>query len=169
MSGGVRGIRLAEDDTTVSLNLTPLGSQLLVVTENGYGKRTPIKDYPTHSRGGGGVITSKVTEKTGAVATARVITEKDNDLMIISAGGVVIRTDVSTIAVAGRATQGVRLMNLGEGDKVVAVATTNGKKLEETNGKDEQGDESDEPTGNDEQEEDEEIVEATIEEGEEAE
>jgi len=115
----------------VSLNLTPLGSQLLVVTENGYGKRTPIEDYPTHSRGGGGVITSKVTDKTGAVATARVITEKDNDLMIISAGGVVIRTDVSTIHVAGRATQGVRLMNLGEGDKVVAVATTNGKKLAE--------------------------------------
>ncbi len=74
-SGGVRGIRLSEDDTTVSLNLTPLGSQLLVVTENGYGKRTPIKDYPTHTRGGGGVITSKVTDKTGAVATARVITE----------------------------------------------------------------------------------------------
>ena len=144
MSGGVRGIRLAEDDTTVSLNLTPRGSQLLVVTENGYGKRTPIEEYPTHSRGGGGVITSKVTEKTGLVATARVITEKDNDLMIISAGGVVIRTDVSTIAVAGRATQGVRLMHLGEGDKVVAVATTNGKKLEDANGKGEPGDESDE-------------------------
>jgi DNA gyrase subunit A len=80
------------------------------------------------------VITSKVTEKTGPVATARVITEKDNDLMIISAGGVVIRTDVSTIGVAGRATQGVRLMNLGDGDSVVAVATTNGKKLDEQNG-----------------------------------
>src|SRR5712691_270318 len=113
-SGGVRGIRLPDGDTMVSLNLTPLGSQLLVVTENGYGKRTPIEDYPTHSRGGGGVITSKVTDKTGAVATARVITEKDNDLMIISAAGVVIRTDVSAIHVAGRATQGVRLMNLGE-------------------------------------------------------
>ena len=141
MSGGVRGIRLSEDDIMVSLNLTPLGSQLLVVTENGYGKRTPIKDYPTHTRGGGGVITAKVTDKTGAVATARVITEKDNDLMIISASGVVIRTDVSAIHVAGRATQGVRLMNLGDGDKVVAVATTNGKKLEEAEGNGENGDE----------------------------
>src|SRR5437763_3717356 len=131
MSGGVRGIRLAEDDTVVSLNLTPKDSQLLVVTEHGYGKRTPIEEYPVQSRGGGGVITLKVTEKTGAVAAARVITEKDNDLMIISAGGVVIRTDVSTIHVAGRATQGVRLMNLGEGDCVVAVATTNGKKMDE--------------------------------------
>src|SRR5712692_5618791 len=130
-SGGVRGIRLAHGDRVVSLNLAPKGGELLVVTENGYGKRTPIDEYPTQSRGGGGVITSKITKKTGLVATARVITEKDNDLMIISAGGVVIRTDVSTIHVAGRATQGVRLMNLGEGDKVVAVATTNGKKLAE--------------------------------------
>jgi len=155
MSGGVRGIRLANGDTTVSLNLTPRGSQLLVVTENGYGKRTPIEDYPTHSRGGGGVITSKVTDKTGAVATARVITEKDNDLMIISAGGVVIRTDVSAIHVAGRATQGVRLMNLGEGDKVVAVATTNGKKLGESESNGENGEsEGDEPVENSAQNED---------------
>src|SRR5713101_4663182 len=133
-SGGVRGIRLSEGDTLVSLNLTPKDSELLVVTERGYGKRTPIDEYPSQSRGGGGVITLKVTDKTGAVATARVITEKDNDLMIISAGGVVIRTDVSTIGVAGRATQGVHLMNLGEGDSVVAVATTNGKRLDAQNG-----------------------------------
>ena len=133
-SGGVRGIRLAKGDRLVSLNLAPQDGQLLVVNENGYGKRTPVEEYPSQSRGGSGVITSKVTAKTGPVATARVITEKDNDLMIISAGGVVIRTDVSTIHVAGRATQGVRLMNLGEGDAVVAVATTNGKKMDEQNG-----------------------------------
>src|SRR5207244_1405044 len=82
-SGGVRGIRLADDDTVVSLNLTPKDSQLLVVTEHGYGKRTPIDDYPVQSRGGGGVITLKVTEKTGAVAAARVISDHDNDLMLI--------------------------------------------------------------------------------------
>jgi len=133
-SGGVRGIRLAKGDTVVSLNLTPKDSELLIVTENGFGKRTPIEEYPRHSRGGGGVITSSVTNKTGLVATARIITEKDNDLMIISAGGVVIRTDVNTIRRAGRATQGVSVMNLGEGDKVVAVATTNGKKMDEQNG-----------------------------------
>src|SRR5229473_3143076 len=133
-SGGVRGIRLAEGDTVVSLNLAPKGGELLVVNENGYGKRTSIEEYPTQSRGGGGVITSKVTKKTGLVATGRVIAEKDNDLMIISAGGVVIRTDVSAIHVAGRATQGVRLMNLDDGDKVVAVATTNGKKMDTQNG-----------------------------------
>src|SRR6185312_14250092 len=113
--------------------------ELLVVTEFGYGKRTSIDDYPSQSRGGGGVITSKVTEKTGRVATARIITEKDNDLMIISASGVVIRTDVSHIKKAGRATQGVTLMNLGDGDTVVAVATTNGKKPEEAHDNGEDG------------------------------
>jgi len=133
-SGGVRGIRLSEGDTLVSLNLTPKDSELLVVTERGYGKRTPIDEYPSQSRGGGGVITLKVTDKTGSVASARVISDHDNDLMIISAGGVVIRTDVSAIARSGRATQGVRLMNLGEGDSVVATATTNGKKLDEPDG-----------------------------------
>ncbi len=79
------------------------------------------------------MLTSKVTEKTGKVAAARIITDHDNDLMIISASGVVIRTDVSLIRCAGRATQGVTLMNLGEGDTVVAVATTNGKKVEAHN------------------------------------
>ncbi len=133
-SGGVRGIRLDPGDTVVSLNLTPQDSELLVVTEHGFGKRTPIDEYPRQSRGGGGVITSRVTEKTGRVAAARIITERDNDLMIISASGVVIRTDVSLIKRAGRATQGVTLMHLGEGDTVVAVATTNGKKLDEQNG-----------------------------------
>ncbi len=132
-SGGVRGIRLAKGDRVVSLNLAPKDSELLIVTENGYGKRTPIDEYPRHSRGGGGVITSNVTDKTGLVATARVITDHDNDLMIISAGGVVIRTNVTTIRRAGRATQGVIVMNVDEGDKVVAVATTNGKKLDEPN------------------------------------
>ena len=130
-SGGVRGIRLAgKTDKVVSLNLTPKDSELLVVTEKGYGKCTPIDDYPTQSRGGNGVITLKVTEKTGQVATARVIYERDNDLMIISAGGVVIRMDVDTIIRGGRATQGRRMMNLGDGDTVVAVATTNGKKID---------------------------------------
>src|SRR5229473_916796 len=130
-SGGVRGIRLAKGDRVVSLNLAPQDSELLVVTEHGYGKRTPIEDYPLHSRGGGGVITASITEKNGPIAAARVITEKDSDLMIITAGGMVIRTDVNKLHIRGRATQGVQLMHLAGGDTVVAVATTNGKKLEE--------------------------------------
>src|SRR5579859_1909753 len=155
-SGGVRGIRLGEDDTVVSLNLTPADSELLVVTEYGYGKRTPIDDYPRQSRGGGGVITSKVTEKTGKVAAARIITEKDNDLMIISASGVVIRTDVSNVKVSGRVTQGVTLMNMGDGDTVVAVATTNGKKLDEQN--DDEGEEDEASLENGNEEESEEVT-----------
>ena len=130
-SGGVRGIRLGKGDRVVSLNLAPQDSELLVVTEHGYGKRTPIEDYPLHSRGGGGVITASITEKNGPIAAARVITEKDSDLMIITAGGMVIRTDVNKLHIRGRATQGVQLMHLAGGDTVVAVATTNGKKLEE--------------------------------------
>src|SRR5438132_3615712 len=133
-TGGVRGIRLAEDDRVVSLNLAPKGSELLVVTEHGLWKRTPVEEYPKQSRGGGGVITLKVTEKSGPVAAARVITENDSDLMIITAGGIVIRTDVGKIWQLGRSTQGHRVMQPGEGDSVVAVATTNGKKMDAQNG-----------------------------------
>ena len=158
-SGGVRGIRLTKGDKVVSLNLAPKDGQLLVVNEKGYGKRTSVDEYPSQSRGGGGVITSKVTKKTGPVATARVITEKDNDLMIISAGGVVIRTDVSTIHVAGRATQGVRVMNLGEGDSVVAVATTNGKKMDAQDGTEEEAEVGEEQEVEAEQENEGEVVE----------
>ncbi len=129
MSGGVRGMRLEEGDEVVSLNLALPDSQLLVVTEHGYGKRTPIEEYPCHGRGGSGVITAHINGKTGNIAAARIITDKDNDLMIISAGGVVIRTNVNAIRVRSRSTQGVSLMHLSEGDSVVAVSTTNGKKL----------------------------------------
>ncbi len=153
-SGGVRGIRLGEgNDRAVSLNLTPKDSELLVVTEKGYGKCTPIDDYPTQSRGGNGVITLKVTEKTGPVAAARVIGDNDSDLMIISAGGVVIRMDVGNIIRGGRAIQGRRMMNLDEGDTVVAVATTNGKKMDSQNGIDEEEEAAQDDGGDDEAEE----------------
>jgi DNA gyrase subunit A len=131
ISGGVRGIRLAPGDTVVSLNIATAGGELLVVTEHGYGKRTPIDEYPRHNRGGGGVLTARLTEKTGRIAAARVITERDSDLMIVSAGGVVIRVDVSAIRVLSRTTQGTLIQHLAEGDTVVAVSATNGKKSEE--------------------------------------
>ncbi len=144
MSGGVRGVRLSEGDTLVALTLAVPDSEVLVVTEHGYGKCTPIDDYPRHGRGGGGVLTLKITEKTGNVATARAINPQDNDLVIISSGGVVIRMDTNSIIRGGRNTQGRRMMNLGEGDTVVAVATTNGKKTDEPDGND-QVDEAPEP------------------------
>lgn len=130
-SGGVRGIRLSDDDTLVSLNLATPGGELLVVTENGYGKRTPVEEYPRHNRGGGGVLTARLTSKTGKVAAARVVTEHDSDLVIVSAAGVVIRMDLSVIRVLGRTTQGTLVQNLAEGDTVVSVSTTNGKRDDE--------------------------------------
>ncbi len=139
MSGGVRGIRLAEGDTVVSLNIATPGGELLVLTENGYGKRTPIDEYPRHNRGGGGVLTARLNEKTGKIAAARVVTERDSDLMIVSASGVVIRIDVSAIRVLSRTTQGTLVQNLAEGDTVVSVSTTNGKKQDETEEKEDEG------------------------------
>jgi DNA gyrase subunit A len=127
MSGGVRGIRLDEGDSVVTLDTVREDAELLVVSLHGYGKRTPLTEYPTQGRGGGGVRTMRVTEKTGPIAAARVISSADNDLMIISTAGTVIRQDVQNIAQGGRATQGVKLMNLTNGDGVVAIATTNGK------------------------------------------
>ena len=138
-SGGVRGLRLAKGDTAVSLNIATAGGELLVVTEHGYGKRTSIDEYPQHKRGGSGVLTARLTDKTGKIAAARVITERDSDLMIVSAGGVVIRVDVSTIRLLSRTTQGTLIQHLAEGDTVVAVSTTNGKKPDEADEADEHG------------------------------
>jgi DNA gyrase subunit A len=124
-SGGVRGIRLDGKDNVVTLCAVGKDSdvELLVVTTNGYGKRTPVTEYPTHGRGGGGIITARLTDKTGSLASARILTEDDRDLMIISAEGTVIRTDWHTVAQSGRPTQGVRLMNLQPNDYVVAITT----------------------------------------------
>ncbi|HEU0026957.1 MAG TPA: DNA gyrase subunit A [Ktedonobacterales bacterium] len=124
-SGGVRGIRLDEGDQAVALCAVPENTnpELLVVTANGYGKRTPINEYPVQGRGGGGVITARLTPKTGLLAAARILTEEDSDLMIISAEGTVIRTDWRTVAQTSRPTQGVRLMNIASSDRVVAATT----------------------------------------------
>ena len=128
MSGGVRGIRLGKGDTLVSLNIAADDAQLLVVMENGYGKRTAIHEYPKHNRGGSGILTARLTDKTGKIAATRVISEHDSDLMIVSASGVMIRMDISVIRVLGRTTQGTLVQKLAEGDSIVAISTTNGKK-----------------------------------------
>jgi DNA gyrase subunit A len=134
MSGGVRGLRLDDGDTVVALCAIVPDSEVLVVTTRGYGKRTPIAEYPTHNRGGGGVITARLTDKTGRVAAARILTEGDRDLMLISEKGTVIRTDWKSVAQCGRATQGVRLMNMNGSDRVVAATTMLGDDDEETQG-----------------------------------
>jgi len=125
-SGGVRGIRLAPDDRVVSMDIAYPDAFLLVVTTRGFGKLTPVSDYPRQHRAGSGVRTFKFTEKTDGVATAKLVSQSQQ-VMIISAGGIVTRTPVREkdpkkgITIQGRSTQGVRLMKLGGGDKVVAI------------------------------------------------
>ncbi len=127
-SGGVVGIRLAPDDAVVSMDIVQSDAELLVITANGFGKRTLLtqSEYMTKKRGGEGVRTFKVSQKTGEVAATRVVYPGD-ELMIISAEGIVIRVPVSGIARQGRDTQGVGVMKLGAKDRVVSVA-----RLEET-------------------------------------
>ena len=126
-SGGVRGIRLATGDQVAGMEIAYPDTYLLVVTELGYGKLTPVEEYPKHRRGGGGVLTFRVIEKTGKIAAAKVV-KRNEELMIISAEGIVINTPIREkdpakggISVQGRTTQGVRLMRVDEGDKVVSI------------------------------------------------
>ena len=126
-SGGVRAIRLAADDQVISMDITQPDAFLLAVTSGGYGKLTTIKGYPRQHRAGSGVRTFNITETTGELAAARVVTQSQQ-LMIISADGIITRTPVKEedprkgITVQGRSTQGVRLMRLAPGDSVVAIA-----------------------------------------------
>ncbi len=125
---GVRGIRLRDGDFVVGAARAREGGMLLSVTENGYGKRTPVDEYirgggePQH-RGGKGLRSYNCTEKTGPVADCKVVDEED-DLLIISDDGTIIRMDVAEISVYGRATQGVRLMRVSEGSRVISIART---------------------------------------------
>ena len=127
---GVKAVRLHEGDCVAGMNVVTPGDDLLVVTENGYGKRTPLEEYPRRNRGGVGVITlsRKKREITGDVAAARVVSEED-DLTIISSGGIVLRTKVGQIKPAGRDTMGVRAIDLREGETVAAVANISAKEL----------------------------------------
>ena len=114
---GVRGIRLREgDDEVVGMAVIPRDAPatLLTVCERGYGKRTPISDYPTKNRGGKGVITIKTTERNGKVVGLRLVTD-DDDLMLITDGGKLIRMPVNGIPTIGRNTQGVRLIRVEDG------------------------------------------------------
>lgn len=120
---GVRGIRLKPGDYVVGMSSARPGASLLTVTENGYGKRTPISEYGIQRRGGQGLINYHITEKTGPVAGIRAVDETD-DVMLISSDGVVIRVNAGEISEIGRATQGVRVMRLSEDVRLIAMART---------------------------------------------
>ena len=129
-SAGVRGITIEDDDEVVGMICVEADKTeaenrtILVVSENGFGKKSELEDYRLTSRGGKGVKTLNITEKTGKLVALKSVTE-DNDLMIINKSGITIRVAVSDIRVAGRATQGVKLINLREGDSIAAVCVVN--------------------------------------------
>ncbi len=122
VGAGVRGISIDEGDEVVGMICIEPGSgqDVLVLSENGYGKRTDLDEYRITNRGGKGVKTINVTEKTGKLVSIQAVTD-ENDLMIINRSGLTIRTAVSQIRLAGRATQGVRIINLREGDAIASV------------------------------------------------
>lgn len=117
---GIRGIKLSKDDEVVGMEIIYPHSQILTVTENGFGKRTEASQYRIQSRGGYGIFTVKRTPKTGNVVSIKTIVD-DDELMVISNKGRIIRLKAADIPIQGRSTQGVRLITLEEGEKVVAV------------------------------------------------
>lgn len=145
VSQGVRGIKLSEDDEVIGMGAFLENTSLLVVTENGFGKRTKLSEYKVQARGGKGVLTYRVTEKTGKLVGTKLVCE-DDDVMLISSDGTIIRIRAEDISLLGRATQGVTLMRMDHGTHLVSVArianevneneeceeTENAEKTEET-------------------------------------
>ena len=120
---GVRGMTVNADARVLGMEIARPGTELLVITELGYGKRTPVEEYPSHHRGGQGVYTITMTAKKGLLSAMKIV-EEDDEIMIITEEGVVVRTPVSGVSQLGRSTQGVHVMNVAGKDKVSAVATS---------------------------------------------
>lgn len=120
---GVRGIRLREGDFVVGASLAAEGTALLSISENGYGKRTDVGEYSVQNRGGMGLKNYNITEKTGKIADVAVVSG-DEDLLVISDDGTIIRMDVGSISLLSRSTQGVRVMRVSDGAKVISIAPT---------------------------------------------
>ena len=120
---GVRGMTVNADARVLGMEIARPGTELLVITELGYGKRTPVEEYPSHHRGGQGVYSITMTAKKGLLSAMKIVEEND-EIMIITEEGVVVRTPVSGVSQLGRSTQGVHVMNVAGKDKVSAVATS---------------------------------------------
>ncbi|MDO5329297.1 MAG: DNA gyrase subunit A [Coriobacteriia bacterium] len=127
---GVKGMNIPDEVQVLGMNVAKEGTELLVVTENGYGKRTQIEEYPLQNRGGKGVFTIKMTKKKGLLSVMKVVGLED-EVMLITQNGILVRTAINGISRLGRATQGVRIMNVSEGDKVVAISKLTNEKEEE--------------------------------------
>jgi len=122
-ASGVRGIRLKDnkDEVVGMISVNDMDANILVVSENGFGKRSSLEDYRLTNRGGKGVKTISITEKTGKLVTLKSVSDND-DLMIINKSGIAIRMQVEDLRVMGRATQGVKVISIKEGDSIAAVA-----------------------------------------------
>ena len=123
-AGGVRAMRLGKDDIIVGADVIrkdATNPRFLVVMENGYGKTTNLKEYKVQKRGGLGIKTAKITPKTGALMSAKVVSDIEEELVAISKKSQVIRVDIKEIPSLGRQTQGVRIMKLREGDKIASL------------------------------------------------
>lgn len=129
---GVTGIRMKDEDYVIGASVCDDEAVLLTITENGFGKKTPVSEYKIQFRGGKGVTGYKITDKTGLIAGMSIVTN-DNDVMIITTEGVVIRTDVAEISEFGRVTQGVRVMKLDEGVKIKSIEKTAKEEEKEEN------------------------------------
>ena len=129
-SSGVRGIRVAKGDRLLDMERVKEGAYLLVIGERGLGKLTRLENYMPHHRGTSGVLTLKITDRTGPVAAARVV-HPDEELMIISTNGIMIRTTLRQVRVTGRAAQGVRIMDVDKGDTVASIASFDSRKDDE--------------------------------------
>ena len=126
---GVRGIRLREGDFVVGASIAAEGTALLSITENGYGKRTDVGEYSVQNRGGMGLKNYNITEKTGSISDVAVVSGEE-DLLVISDDGTIIRMDVGSISLLSRSTQGVRVMRLSDGAKVISIAPTDKEETE---------------------------------------
>jgi len=132
-AAGVRGIRLRNGDRVIRMDLVKEKSnELLVVTENGFGKRTPMADYRIQARGGLGMTAVKLTSKSGLVVAARVVGSDDAEVLLMSAEGLMTRTEVKSIRRTGRAATGVRVMRLNQGDTLCSMATLSASQAAET-------------------------------------
>ena len=135
---GVRGMTVHADTKVLGMEVARPETNLFVITEKGYGKRTKVSEYPSHHRGGQGVFTITMTEKKGLLAAMKVV-EADDEIMIMTEEGVVVRTPVDGISELGRSTQGVRVMNVADDDRVTAIAiSTESKKDEDSEGETEE-------------------------------
>ena len=130
---GVRGMNLDPGDEVVAMQLNSQGDYLLVVSENGMGKRTAMSEFTCQNRGGKGVKCYKITEKTGNVIGAKAVNE-ENEIMMITTEGIIIRITCAGISILGRITSGVKLINLDEGVTVASLAKVREKVEENANG-----------------------------------